>query len=69
MRRGSIAVDTGVFPFGTHLVIPGYGYGRARDTGGWINGHHIDLAMTSCKEAHDWGAKHVVVAYEMPQKN
>jgi len=69
VRRGSVAVDTGVFPFGTHLIIPGYGYGRARDTGGWINGHHIDLAMTSCKEAHDWGAKHVVVAYEMPQHN
>jgi 3D (Asp-Asp-Asp) domain-containing protein len=69
VRRGSVAVDTGIFPFGTHMVIPGYGYGRARDTGGAINGHHIDLAMYSCKEARDWGKKHVVIAYRIPTRD
>ena len=69
VQLGVVAVDTGVFPFGTHFSIPGYGTGRARDTGGFINGRHIDLAMISCKKAHEWGAKHVMVAYEPPQRN
>jgi len=40
---GSIAADTNLFPFGTIMHIPGYGYGRVEDTGGAIKGKHIDL--------------------------
>lgn len=63
---GSIAVDPHIFPYGTRFRIPGIGRGRADDTGGYINGHHIDVAMTSCREAIQWGAQHVVVAYAAP---
>jgi 3D (Asp-Asp-Asp) domain-containing protein len=60
---GTIAVDTRVFPFGTRFYIPGYGYGRAMDTGGDIRGQHIDLAMRSCARALAWGSRTVMVSY------
>ena len=66
VHYGTVAVDTGIFPFGTHFNIPGYGFGRARDTGGFINGPHIDLAVLSCKQAHLWGARRITIAYALP---
>jgi 3D (Asp-Asp-Asp) domain-containing protein len=63
---GTIAVDTNVFPFGTRFYIPGYGYGRATDTGGLIRGRHIDLAMRSCSRALAWGSRIVRVSYTAP---
>ena len=45
----SIAVDPGVIPLGSRVYVPAYrhdGYGGwfiARDTGGAITGHHIDV--------------------------
>jgi 3D (Asp-Asp-Asp) domain-containing protein len=63
---GTIAVDTHVFPFGTRFYIPGYGYGRATDTGGLIRGQHIDLAMRSCSRALAWGSRTVVISYAAP---
>jgi 3D (Asp-Asp-Asp) domain-containing protein len=65
-RPGTIAVDTRVFPFGTRFHIPGYGYGRATDTGGSIRGRHIDLAMRSCSRALAWGSRTVMVSYIAP---
>jgi 3D (Asp-Asp-Asp) domain-containing protein len=65
---GTIAVDTRVFPFGTRFYIPGYGYGRATDTGGSIRGQHIDLAMRSCSRALAWGSRTVMVSYTAPAK-
>jgi 3D (Asp-Asp-Asp) domain-containing protein len=66
---GTIAVDTRVFPFGTRFYIPGYGYGRATDTGGSIRGQHIDLAMRSCSRALAWGSRTVMVSYTAPKKD
>ena len=63
---GTIAVDTRLFPFGTRFYIPGYGYGRATDTGGYIRGQHIDLAMRSCARALAWGSRTVMVSYAAP---
>ncbi len=65
-RPGTIAVDTRVFPFGTRFHIPGYGDGRATDTGGSIRGRHIDLAMRSCSRALAWGSRTVMVSYMAP---
>jgi 3D (Asp-Asp-Asp) domain-containing protein len=63
---GTIAVDTRLFPFGTRFYIPDYGYGRATDTGGYIRGRHIDLAMRSCSRALAWGSRTVMVSYTAP---
>jgi 3D (Asp-Asp-Asp) domain-containing protein len=37
-RPGTIAADTTIFPFGTIMFVPGYGYGRVEDRGGDIAG-------------------------------
>jgi 3D (Asp-Asp-Asp) domain-containing protein len=60
-RRGTIAVDPRRFSFGTRFRVSGYGYGVARDTGNYIHGSHIDLAVTSCREAFAWGVRRVPV--------
>lgn len=43
----SIAVDPKLIPLGSRVYIPAYkkhgGWFVARDTGGWINGRHIDV--------------------------
>jgi hypothetical protein len=44
----SVAVDPGLIPFGSHIFIPAYqdingGWFEADDTGGAINGRHIDV--------------------------
>jgi uncharacterized protein YabE (DUF348 family) len=60
-ERGVVAVDPDVIPLGTHLYIPGYGYAVAGDTGGMINGNHIDLCFDSMAEVHAWGKRHVTI--------
>lgn len=62
-QRGTVAVDRARFPFGTKFKIPGYGYGRARDTGGAIIGNHIDVWLYPCKRAIDWGVKRLRIRY------
>jgi len=52
---GTIAADTGVFPFGTIIYVPGYGYGKVEDRGGEIKGKHIDLYFRSHGQAQEWG--------------
>jgi 3D (Asp-Asp-Asp) domain-containing protein len=41
--------------------VPGYGHGVADDTGGAIDGHHIDLRMQNRSEMDDWGVRRVRV--------
>jgi 3D (Asp-Asp-Asp) domain-containing protein len=52
---GTIAADTSIYPFGTVMYIPGYGWGRVEDIGGGIEGMHIDLFFPSHREALEWG--------------
>ena len=56
-KPGTIAADTSIYPFGTIMYIPGYGYGRVEDVGSAIKGHHIDLYFNSHGEALKWGKK------------
>lgn len=51
-KVGMCAVDTSMFPYGTKLFIPGYGYAVAEDTGGFVEwgGSQIDLFMNSESE-------------------
>ena len=60
-KKGSIAVDPRVIPYGTELYIPGYGYGIAEDCGGAIKGNKIDLCYETKNEAFSWGRRNVTI--------
>ncbi|WP_027956445.1 3D domain-containing protein [Halobacillus kuroshimensis] len=54
----TIAADLNVFPLGTILFIPGYGYGVVADIGGAIEGEELDLYFSSVEDVYDqWGKK------------
>lgn len=58
----TIAADPRVFPLGTILYIPGYGYGVVADTGSAIKGNIIDLYFeTKAAVFEEWGKKPVDV--------
>jgi len=58
----TIAADTSVFPIGTILFIPDYGYGVVADTGSAIKGNKIDLYFETVDDVYEqWGKKEVVV--------
>ncbi len=56
-RKGTIAADTALYPFGTIMYIEGYGYGRVEDRGGAIKGNHVDLFFNSHRAATVWGRR------------
>ncbi|MDR6999593.1 3D domain-containing protein [Neobacillus niacini] len=54
----TIAADLNVFPLGTVLFIPGYGYGVVADKGGAIKGNELDLYFNTVKDVYNkWGKK------------
>ncbi|QRG66820.1 3D domain-containing protein [Brevibacillus choshinensis] len=54
----TIAADLNIFPIGTVLYIPGYGYGVVADKGGAIRGHKIDLYFETKQDVFkQWGKK------------
>jgi len=58
----TIAADISVFPLGTVLYIPGYGYGVVADTGSAIKGKKIDLYYETVDQVYkEWGKKYVDV--------
>jgi len=58
----TIAADLRIFPLGTVLYIPGYGYGVVADKGGAIRGHKIDLYFETKQDVFkQWGKKSVDV--------
>lgn len=66
-KAGTIAADTSLFPFGTVMYVPGYGYGRVEDRGGDIRGRHIDLHFRSHADAMAWGhARKNVKVWPLP---
>lgn len=61
-KVSTIAADPKVFPLGSVLYIPGYGYGIVADTGSAIKGRKIDLYFNSVKQVYkEWGKKDVEV--------
>jgi len=46
-----------IFPFGTMLVIPGYGYVPVLDRGGAIKGNKLDVFFPTHQEALNWGRR------------
>ena len=65
-KPGTIAADTSVFPFGTRMKIPGYGWGTVEDRGGAIQGGKIDLFFKTHKQALEWGRQTVTVEVVRP---
>lgn len=58
----TVAADLNVFPIGTILFIPNYGYGVVADKGGAIKGHRIDLYYETVDDVYSkWGKKEVEV--------
>ena len=54
----TIAADLRVFPIGTILFVPGYGYGVVADKGGAIKGNRLDLYYDTVKDVYSqWGEK------------
>lgn len=58
---GIVAVDPTVIPFGTHMMIPGYGEGVAADTGSAIVGARIDVWVPTESQANQWGVKTITI--------
>ena len=67
-RPGTIAADTSVYPYGTVMHVPGYGYGRVEDTGGAVKGQHIDLYRPNHWFARHWGVQTKKVTVWLPQE-
>lgn len=57
----TIAVDPSVIPLGSKVLIPGYGYAIASDTGGAVKGNIIDLYLNSHEECISWGRRTVTL--------
>jgi len=54
----TIAADLSVFPIGTILFIPGYGFGVVADKGGAIKGDRLDLYYETVQDVYrQWGKK------------
>lgn len=54
----TVAADLNVFPIGTILFIPGYGYGVVADKGGAIKGNELDLYFETVSDVYKlWGKK------------
>ena len=68
-RPGTIAADTSIYPYGTIMHIPGYGYGRVEDIGGAIKGRHIDLYRPNHWYARLWGVRTKKVKVWLPPKS
>lgn len=67
-RHGTIAADTSVYPMGTIIEVPGYGFGRVEDRGGAIKGKRIDLWFRRHGDALQWGKKPVKARIWIPKK-
>jgi len=58
----TIAADPKIFPIGTLLYVPDYGYAVVADTGSKIKGKKIDLYFETTKQVYQqWGKKKVSV--------
>lgn len=65
----TVAADLSVFPIGTILFIPGYGYGVVADKGGAIKGDKVDLYYETVDDVYTkWGKKEIDV-YIVEQGN
>jgi 3D (Asp-Asp-Asp) domain-containing protein len=68
-QKGILAADVTIYPYGTHMYIPGYGIGEVHDIGSGIIGkYHVDLFFTTHSEALKWGRRVLTVEIWNPEK-
>ena len=61
-RKGTIAADIRYYPYGTKMIVPGYGEGVVEDTGSAIKGpNRIDVFFKSRQDALRWGRQKLTV--------
>jgi 3D (Asp-Asp-Asp) domain-containing protein len=65
----TVAADLRVFPIGTILFIPGYGYGVVADKGGAIKGNEVDLYYETVDDVYNFWGKKKVEVYVIQQGN
>jgi resuscitation-promoting factor RpfB len=61
VEYGTIAVDPRVIPLGSKIYVPGYGWGRALDTGGAVRGNIIDIWLPTSSQCYGWGRRTVTI--------
>ena len=62
LRPGDKVVAMGKkYPFGTQVMIPGYGLATVRDRGSAITDNHVDLYFERLEDALRWGRRMVTV--------
>ncbi|HEY4602211.1 MAG TPA: 3D domain-containing protein [Cerasibacillus sp.] len=58
----TIAADLSIYPIGTIMYIPDYGYGVVADKGGAIKGNKIDLYYETVEDVYSqWGKREIDV--------
>lgn len=58
----TIAADLNVYPLGTIIYIPNYGFGVVADKGSAINGNQLDLFYNTVSDVYNqWGKREVEV--------
>ena len=60
----TIAVDPSVIPYGSHVVIEGFGTYIAEDCGGGVKGNHIDMYFENHEDAIKFGRRQLYVTIE-----
>jgi len=66
-KHGTIAADTRLYPFGTKMYVPGYGWGEVHDMGSAIKGNHIDVFFSDHDDALQWGRQYLKVVVLLPK--
>lgn len=62
---GTIAVDPSIIPLGSIVFIPEFNMEfKAEDTGGAVNGNHIDIYFSNGNRAREWGVKNITIFVE-----
>ncbi|HOO90291.1 MAG TPA: 3D domain-containing protein [Syntrophales bacterium] len=64
---GTIAADARLYPFGTRMYVPGYGWGEVHDRGRAITGNHIDVFFPDRDDALRWGRQYLKVTILLPK--
>lgn len=68
MPYQTIAVDPAIIPLGSSVLVPGYGWMLAHDTGNLILGNRIDVCLEQEEEMIRFGVKTMEIYVVPPQK-